>query len=802
MFDERPLLRRLRRVREGGPRRHPDPDHRARTAAPTRRPLHVLPTLWHAQHVGLGARGRGLLAARGASSADRRRRLRSRAATLGRYLLACRRRSPAQPPDLLFTDNETNAERLFGAPNRSPLGQGRVSPPRGRRRAGRRQPGRGAAPRPRPGTRSRSAPASEQVIRCRLSAEADDARPRPFGATSRRSSSGARREAEQFHAAHARRRADAGGAPGRRGKPTPGCCGRASSITTSSSTGWRAIPPQPPPPRRRALDGRNQRLEAPVRARRASRCPTSGSIPWFAAWDLAFHCVAMARIDPEFAKQQIMLLGREWYMHPNGQFPAYEFEFGDVNPPVHAWAAWRVYQLSAHGRLGRDLRVPRGARSRSASSTSPGGSTARTSTATTCSPAAFSGSTTSACSIARSRCPAAHAWSRPTRPRGWRSTARRCWRSRSSCRAEDRAYADIASKFFEHFVAIVQATNELGGTGLWDEKDGFYYDHARVDGRRRSPAHPLGGRADPDLRRRVAGRRAAPTPARSSSGGCSGSSTNKPELAKNIGVTRSDGAGAAPAGGPIARASGARAALRARRERVPVAPRHALAVAVSPGDTPTSSIWGASATRFTTHPASPTAGCSAATRTGAVRSGFPLNYLLIEALKRHHHFYGDSLPGRVPRPARALASRCSRWRRSSSAGSRACSCRTPGAGGPCLGDSHRYQSDPNFRELVLFHEYFHGETGQGLGASHQTGWTALAANVLERVAATRAARAPAADIVAVIVRPPKKKDSIMSAITRQPDRTECRGRSLSSCRARALLARGEHTEVLRSTSKP
>src|SRR5204862_2553629 len=111
-------------------------------------------------------------------------------------------------------------------------------------------------------------------------------------------------------------------------------------------------PGQPVPPAQRRA-GRN-RAWPHLWARDVIAMPDAWEYPWFAAWDLAFHCVAMARFDPQFAKHQLLLLCREWYMHPNGQLPAYEFAFGDVNPPVHAWAVWRVYQLSGEAGLGYD----------------------------------------------------------------------------------------------------------------------------------------------------------------------------------------------------------------------------------------------------------------------------------------------------------------------------------------------------------------------------------------------------------------------------------------------------------------
>ena len=154
-----------------------------------------------------------------------------------------------------------------------------------------------------------------------------------------------------------------------------------------------------PPPPSSGMNGRNHDWPQLYNADVISM-PDKWEYPWYAAWDLAFHCVPLALVDPEFAKEQLVLLLREWYMHPNGQLPAYEWAFGDVNPPVHAWAAWRVYKIEKKRRGTRRSRCSSSASSTSCCSTSRGGSTARTPKATTSSKADSSGSTTSACSIA------------------------------------------------------------------------------------------------------------------------------------------------------------------------------------------------------------------------------------------------------------------------------------------------------------------------------------------------------------------------------------------------------------------
>ncbi|MBC8109225.1 MAG: glucosidase, partial [Anaerolineae bacterium] len=238
-------------------------------------------------------------------------------------------------------------------------------------------------------------------------------------------------------------------------------------------------PDQPPPPEQRKKTGRNREWRH-LFNRDIISMPDKWEYPWYAAWDLAFHMLPMARVDPQFAKEQLVLLLREWYMHPNGQLPAYEFEFSDVNPPVHAWAVWRVYKMTGKrgerdhlflarcfqkllinftwwvnrkdvegknifggGFLGLD-NIGIFDRSKPL----PGGGSLEQADGT--------------------------AW-----------MAFYCGTMLSMAlelASVDPAYEDVASKFFEHFIAIVDAINFLGGTGLWDKEDGFYYDQLQVDG--------------------------------------------------------------------------------------------------------------------------------------------------------------------------------------------------------------------------------------------------------------------------------------------------------------------------------
>ena len=490
-------------------------------------------------------------------------------------------------------------------------------------------------------------------------------------------------------------------------------------------------PGQPPPPPGRK-NGRNRGWEN-LWARDVISMPDGWEYPWFAAWDLAFHSVAMARFDPAFAKQQLLLLLREWYMHPNGQLPAYEFAFGDVNPPVHAWAVWRVYKLAGEAGHGYDREFLERAFDKclinftwwvnredaegdnlftggflgldnvgvfDRSQPLPGGRGLVQADATAW--MAFYCTTMLAMALELAK--------------------------------EENPYADLALKFFEHFVAIAKAINTLGGDGLWSERDGFYYDLMSTDKgpmklRIRSmvglvPLFAAESLDDevitqlPIFEERLAW-----------------FFENRPELARTISIERDEDHHhrllAIPSRGRLEKILktvldeneflspyGIRSLSRIHRDKPYVLPIDGKSYEVhySPGESDSGLFGGNSNWR------------------GPV--WFPVNYLLIEALKRYHHYYGDTLQVECPtgsgikmdlgQVAEELERRLCSLFVADGAGRR-----------PCHGHDNRYAEDPAFRDLLLFHEYFHGDTGRGLGASHQTGWTALAANLFERIASQR-----------------------------------------------------------------
>src|SRR5215469_12477879 len=483
-------------------------------------------------------------------------------------------------------------------------------------------------------------------------------------------------------------------------------------------------PTQPPPPQERRA-GRNREWEH-VYTRDIISMPDKWEYPWFAAWDLAFHMIPMASIDPDFAKQQLTLFLREWYMHPNGQIPAYEFAFGDVNPPVHAWAAWRVYKISdARGERDRQflesifqkllLNFTWWVNRKDAEGNN-----------------LFQGGFLGLDNIGvfdRSNPLPSGGFLQQSDGTAW--MAFYCLTMLSialELAQENSVYEDLASKFFEHFVRIADAINNLGGTGLWDPTDGFYYDQLKLNGQ----MIPLRSRCLVGLLPLIAVEVLEEEKIQRLPGFWKRMKwfiENRPDLASMITWCQScphhqHRMLAIPSRERLESALrymlgeseflspfGIRSVSAVHRDHPYIfrVGDHEYRVDYSPGEGNTYMFGGNSNWR------------------GPI--WFPINYLFIEALERYHHFYGGALKVECPVGSRrflTLSEVANELAR------RLGSLFLPGGDGarPCHGTDFRYAQDPNWRELLLFHEYFHADTGRGCGASHQTGWTALAVRCL------------------------------------------------------------------------
>ncbi len=687
--------------------------------------IHLLPTLWFRNTWVWGQSGEGYgpqpqiyETVDGALVAEHN--------TLDTFRLNVEYSETESMPDFLFTDNESNAARLFGNTNDCPYvkdafheyvvhGQKEAVNPNNL------------------GTKAavyyqRTVPAAGSVtVRLRLTVH-NEVHEDPFGDEFERTFNQRMHEADQFYrdkspsgltddARHIRRQAYAG------------LLWRKQFYHYDVLTWLKGDPTQPPPPTSR-WDGRNHDW-IHLFNRDVLSMPDKWEYPWYAAWDLSFHMLTFSRIDPDFAKEQLILLLREWYMHPNGEIPAYEFAFSDVNPPMHAWACCRIYKTTgARGQRDR-LFLERTFQKLLLSFTwwvNRKDITGKY---------LFAGGFLGLDNIGLfDRSQPLPDGGQLEQADGTAWMAFFCVTMLSialELAHEDHAYEDIASKFFAHFVAIVDAMNSLGSGGLWDEQDGFYYDQLLVNGQ----TMPLCVRSMVGLIPLFAVEVLEGDIIDSLPGFCKRMNwflENRKDLSQHISYMLGGGTHkgshrllAIPSRERLIRVLhylldeheflspyGIRALSRVYLEHpyVFTLGGEAFSISYMPGESTTSLFGGNSNWR------------------GPI--WFPVNYLLIEALERYHHFYGDTLKVECPTGSDQMmtlgevAYELSR---------RLVSIFLPDEQGkrPWYGQDERYATDPNWRDLTLFYEYFHGDTGKGLGASHQTGWTALVARLLHDV---------------------------------------------------------------------
>jgi Glycosyl hydrolase family 63 C-terminal domain len=488
-------------------------------------------------------------------------------------------------------------------------------------------------------------------------------------------------------------------------------------------------PGQPPPPESRG-QGRNTGWRNLANADVLSM-PDKWEYPWYASWDLAFHCIPFALIDADFAKHQLVLLTREWYMHPNGQIPAYEWAFGDVNPPVHAWAAWRVFQIDrkqrgGHGDLAFLERVFHklmlnftwwvNRKDTSGRNIFQGG---------------FLGLDNIGVFDRSAQLPTGGHINQSDGTSWMAMYALNLMRISLELAQHNPVYEDIASKFFEHFLGIAEAMNTMSsdGGGLWDDEDKFFYDvlnlpdDARVRLRIRSMVGliPLFAveTLEPEMLAKLPGFRQR----------LEWLLSHRPDLAALVSHWEAPGRGqrrllSLLRGHRMKRLLkrmldeseflsdyGIRALSRAHLTRPYVFRLDGsdLSVRYAPAESDSRQFGGNSNWR------------------GPI--WFPLNFLIIESLQKFHHYYGEDFKVECPTGsgrhltieeiANELSRRLSHIFLKNAAGERAVRNHSP-----------EQQSDPYYQDYIPFYEYFDGDTGRGVGASHQTGWTALIAKLL------------------------------------------------------------------------
>ena len=628
-------------------------------------------------------------------------------------------------PEMLFTENESNLDRLWGVPNRMPYvkdafhryvinnEESAVNPEQ-------------------TGTKATTcyhlnlSPESEVTIKLRLTNVL--LKGTPFGSSFDTIFSKRKAEADEFF-----------------NKRCMGLTVDAANVQRQAFAGlmwskqfyhydileWLNGDPLGPPPPPKRGDIRNGEWTHLYNADVLSM-PDKWEYPWYATWDLAFHCIPLALIDPDFAKEQLILFLREWYMHPNGQLPAYEWSFDDVNPPVHAWAAWRVYKIDRRIRGKADSKFLEQVFHKLllnftwwVNRKDPQGKNL------------FQGGFLGLDNIG----PFDRSKSLPTgghldQSDGTSWMGMYCLNMLAMAlelAKHNPAYEGVASKFFEHFVYITHAINGPGEDclDLWDEQEGFYFDllhfpngqHQKIKIRSMVGLIPLFAveTLEPDLVEALPGFKRR----------MDWFLENRPEFLRHVSIKkRKDG--------QIRRMLSIVGEDRlSRMLRVMLDEEEFL----SPyGVRSLSKIHQARPYEFHTNshtyrvdyePAESTVPDFGGNSNWRGPVWFPLNYLLIESLQKYHYFFGASFALEYPtgsdrrlslwEVAGELAHRLERIFLQDVQGRR-----------PLYGGIHQYEQDPHWQDLIQFHEYFHGDNGAGLGASHQTGWTALVAKLMEQ----------------------------------------------------------------------
>jgi hypothetical protein len=462
--------------------------------------------------------------------------------------------------------------------------------------------------------------------------------------------------------------------------------------------------------------------------------PDKWEYPWYAAWDLAFHMIPFALIDPEFAKAQLVLLTREWYMHPNGQLPAYEWAFGDVNPPVHAWTTWRVFQIDRKHRgdcgdlaflervfhklmLNFNWWVNRkDAQGRNI----------------------FQGGFLGLDNIGvfdRSAPLPTGGFINQSDGTSWMAMyCLNLMRIALELALHNPVYEDIATKFFEHFLHIAEAMTNIGGNGkgvgLWDEEDQFYYDELNLpDGQMiKLKVRSMVGLIPffavetlepellerlPDFKRRL-----------------HWFLNYRPDLAKLVSRWEEPGRGERRLLS-LLRGHRMKKLLRRMLDEAEFLSDFGVRAVSKVHEHNPYTFWaGDMAHTVRYHPGESDSGLFGGNSNWRGPIWLPVNYLIIESLQKFHHYYGDDFKVECPtgsghfltinEVAIELGERLTRIFLRDQNGVR-----------PVLAYHDKLHKDRHFRDYVLFHEYFHGDTGRGVGASHQTGWTGLVAKLLQ-----------------------------------------------------------------------
>lgn len=695
---------------------------------PEAAPCHLLPTLWFRNSWAWGytegplgeSPERPLLSA--LDTPDDYHLIGAQHASLGEYYLYAE-----QSEGLLFTENETNHERLFGSANETPYVKD----------AFHRYLVNGATAAVNPmarGTKSAvhyyaKIPAGAAVTyRLRLTARRSED---PLGRAFDDTFATRLNEADEFYAV----------------VQNPDLNDDDRAIQRQAIAGmlwskqiyyydveqWLAGDPEMPRPPDDRLDGRNHDWEH-LHNFDIISMPDKWEYPWYATWDLAFHCITLALVDPDFAKRQLELFTREWYMHPNGALPAYEWALDDVNPPVHAWAAWRVYKIAAKCEGTNDRAWLEGIfhklllnftwwvnrKDEEGHNVFQGG---------------FLGLDNISV-FDRSSLPASEGYLDQSDATAWMGFyCLMMLKIALELANEEPIYQDTATKFYEHFLRIATAIGGHGreGHSLWDEEDGFFYDalhlHDGVD-----QTIPLRVRSLVGLLPLIAVETLEPELLEQMpifERRMHWFVHNRPHLVGNMASVEIPGQGERILFAILTEERLRSVLAYLLDENEFLAPHGIRSLSKFHATHPYSiTIHGK---RFTVdyEPAESRTGLFGGNSNWRGPIWFPLNYLIVEGLQRFHHYYGDDFQVECPtgsgqmmtlaEVAAELSQRLVNLFRFDAQGHR-----------PIYADEPLFQHDSAWRDYLLFYEYFHAETGAGLGASHQTGWTGLVAKLIQQ----------------------------------------------------------------------
>lgn len=687
--------------------------------------LHILPTLWFRNTWGWGWEHDKLPrpTLNEIPSKSDIKWIEARHASFGRYLLASE-----SADTLLFTENETNSQRLFGTPNAVQYvkdafhayvidGKKEMVNPE--------QTGTKAA-----AVYHQAVGAGESVsVRLRLMKAEQAKVPNDAFSSFDEIFAKRRSEADEFY-----------------GKLQPkSLSDDECNVQRQAFAGmlwskqfyhynveeWLSGDPAHPAPPAERKKGRNYQWRH-LNAHDIISMPDKWEYPWFAAWDMAFHCIPLALLDSEFAKEQLLLLGREWYQHPNGQVPAYEWVFGDVNPPVLAWATWRVYKIDEKQNSKGDRRFLKrvfhklllnftwwvNRKDAEGLNVFQGG---------------FLGLDNIGVFDRSAPLPTG---GRIEQSDGTSWMGMFCLNMMTialELATEDSAYEDIALKFFEHFLYIAEAMNNIAGEGisLWDEEDEFFYDVLHLEHGKSFPikirsmvgliplfavttVEPALLNQVPEFKERL-----------------EWFLEHHPDLAKLVSRWNESRMGERRLLAILRGHRMKRVLFRLLDENEFLSPYGVRALSKVYDEQPYTLHVDGSEYKVSYQPAESDSGLFGGNSNWRGPIWLPVNYLIVESLQQFHHYYSDDFLVEAPshsgnkltlnQIADELSHRVINIFLRDANGSRA-----------VFGANEIFQNDPHWRDYIPFHEYFHGNNGTGIGASHQTGWTGLVAKLIQQ----------------------------------------------------------------------